>query len=133
MMRSALLSASCSRPMLQRMSRCTCAAQSSGVSTSSGVLPTSNYVKVMTCFDRQRKGTRSAPIRRVEEDGYAVDGEDEADDNNFVYPALDGLDVKTRLRAQAAVQEAASNYDPVVVVSQQADRHELFLSEAAQT
>ena len=58
----------------------------------------------MTSLDRQRKGTRAAPIRLVdnfnaqaEEDGYAIDGEEEVDDDNFVYPALDGLDGDQRI------------------------------------
>ena len=84
-------------------------------------------MKVMTSFDRQRKGVRStAPVRILEacnshgeEDGYTMDGAEDNDDN-FVHPALDAL-MSTRglrcwlscaprvSRRQAAVQEVASS------------------------
>ena len=65
---------------------------------------TDKYVKVMTSLDRQRKGVRStASVRLVDnyrgqgqEEGYVIDGAEE-DDDNFVYPALDGLDVDPQI------------------------------------
>ena len=66
-------------------------------------------MKVMTSLDRQRKGVKSsAPVRLIEayngqyeEDGYAIDGDEEAEEDNFVYPALDGLDVEQRVEVLA--------------------------------
>jgi hypothetical protein len=69
---------------------------------------TDNYVKVMTSLYRQRKGVKSsAPVRLVEafngqmeEDGWAIEGE-EQEEEDFVYPALDGLDVEQRVEVLA--------------------------------
>ena len=66
---------------------------------------TDKYVKIMTSLDRQRRGQRAAPqaARFVdsynsqgEEDGYAMDGAENGDEN-FVYPDLEGLDVEQRM------------------------------------
>ena len=76
---------------------------------------TDNYVKVMTSLDRQRKGVKSsAPVRLVEafngqmeEDGWAIDGE-EPEEEDFVYPALDGLDVEQRVEVLAFMKASTS-------------------------
>ena len=70
---------------------------------------TDKYMKVMTSLDRQRKGVRSsAPVRLIEayngqcdEDGYTIDGDEEAEEDNFVYPLLDCLDVDQRVEVLA--------------------------------
>ena len=62
------------------------------------------HVKVMTSLERQRKGVRAAPVRLVEAYGGQVEGDEGQDDNaegaeeDFVYPALDGLDVEQQLK-----------------------------------
>ena len=70
---------------------------------------TDKYVKVMTSLDRQRRGQRAAPqaVRLVdnldsqgEEDGYAIDGPQE-DEDDFIYPELDSLDVDQRIEVLA--------------------------------
>ena len=66
---------------------------------------TDKYVKVMTILDRQRKGVRSqAPVRLVDNlnsdgdfDGLAIDDAEFEDNSDFIYPALDGLDVEQRV------------------------------------
>ena len=66
-------------------------------------------MKVMTSLDRQRKGVRSqAPVRLVdklnsdgEDDGYAIDGAEYEDEDNFIDPALDGLDVDQKVEVLA--------------------------------
>ena len=70
---------------------------------------TDKSVKVMTALDRQRKGVRSqAPVRLVDNlnidgefDGLAVDDAEFEDDSDFIYPALDGLDVESRVEVLA--------------------------------
>ena len=66
---------------------------------------TDKYVKVMTSLDRQRKGVRSqVPVRLVDRlnsegelDGLAIDDEGYEDEEDFIYPALDGLDVEQQV------------------------------------
>ena len=70
---------------------------------------TDKYVKVMTALARQRKGVRSeAPVCLIdninsngEEDGCAIGGAEHDDEDNLVYPALDGLDVDQRIEVLA--------------------------------
>ena len=77
---------------------------------------TDKYVKVMTSLDRQRKGVKSqVPVRLIDNlnsdgefDGLAIDDSEYGDEDNFVYPALDGLDVEQRVEVLAFMKARGS-------------------------
>ena len=74
---------------------------------------TDKYVKVMTALDRQRKGVSfQVPVRLIDNlnsdgefDGLAIDDAEYEDEDSFVYPALDGLDVEQRVEVLTSLYE----------------------------